>query len=55
MLSYTMIGSNDLVAAGRFYSSIVIPLGPKWKDEISNCVTRSQASMITRMVQAAFM
>lgn len=27
MLSYTMIGTNDLVAAGRFYSSILIPLG----------------------------
>ena len=27
MLSYTMIGSNDLSASGRFYNAILLPLG----------------------------
>lgn len=37
MLSYTMIGSNDLSAAGIFYNSILLPLGyevERWEKQL---------------------
>jgi len=37
MLSYTMIGSNDLSASGRFYNAILLPLGyevERWEKQL---------------------
>ncbi len=37
MLSYTMIGSNDLSAAGKFYNAILLPLGyevERWEKQL---------------------
>lgn len=54
MLSYTMIGTNDLRAAEIFYNALLVPLDTKWSDGKVSCVTRFLALRIARMAQGRF-